>query len=116
MMIDKRMVATSLVTAALLAVAAGVKTHLATAAEDHALLKQTVQTQQATVKTQGEMAELLKALVNRVTVADAKAARDLELCDSGVLDDDTLCASARAAMAAAGGAFIGPIAAPVSPQ
>ena len=107
-MVDKRVVATALVTAALLGVATGVKTHLATAADDHELLKQTVQTSVDTVKTQGEIAELVALLVNRVAVEDAQAARDLELCDAHVIDDDTLCAAARAAVAAANRGSIGP--------
>jgi hypothetical protein len=107
-MVDKRVVATALVTAALLGVATAVRTHLATAADDHELLKQTVQTQKDTVKTQGQMAKLLETLAVRHAVDDAKAARDFELCDAGQLDDETLCAAARAAVAAANSGFIGP--------
>ncbi len=46
-------------------------------------------------ETQDILVDLVEALGTRVQVSDAKAERDLELCNANLVNDARLCAEAR---------------------
>ncbi len=88
--VNKRGVATSVITAIILSAGVFMQGHFAQAGDDHNLLQQAVE-------TQGEIATLIKDLAEREKAEDVKIRRDWELCASGRLEDPDLCAAARAA-------------------
>ncbi len=61
--------------------------HFAQASEDHGSITEAQETQERLV-------ELVEALGSRVTVEDAKIARDRELCMAGMIENRRVCAEA----------------------
>ena len=65
--------------------------HYASASEDHNSLSEAQE-------TQDRLVELTEVLANRVQLEDAEAARDVKLCQEGIIEDAQICRTARLKM------------------
>lgn len=62
--------------------------HLVQASEDHLSLSEAQE-------TQDRLVELTEALGSRVQLEDAETARDVKLCDEGLIISERMCKAAR---------------------